>query len=142
MALGSGKPENVVLAAGIGVALILASGFGYRTLADRYNRPSDSIPLAPGTLAKIPMEFNGWFGVDKPLDEAVARATDTNDQLNREYRRRDGRAAVTMFVAYGVRLRDLQPHRPEVCYPGAGWTCVERCRPTPATPPRSRVGRG
>jgi len=25
-------------------------------------------------------------------------------------------------VAYGVRARDLMPHRPEVCYPGAGWT--------------------
>jgi len=127
--LASGKPANVAIAAGIGIAVIVASGFGYRTLADRYNRPSESVPIARGTLAKIPMTFDGWFGVDKPLDEAIIRAIDTNDQVNREYRRRDGRAAVTLFVAYGVRLRDLQPHRPEVCYPGAGWTLVDRLRP-------------
>jgi len=70
-----------------------------------------------------------WTGRDVTLSDAVIRATDTDDHVNREYRRHDGQAAISLFVAYGVQLRDLAPHRPEVCYPGAGWTLVETLRP-------------
>lgn len=105
----------------VGIVLLLASGLGYRTLAARFSRPSDSVPLAPGTLSKLPLKLGNWVGQERPLDDVVIQATDTDDHINREYWRQDGRAAVSLFVAYGVHLRDLEPHRPEVCYTGAGW---------------------
>jgi hypothetical protein len=34
--------------------------------------------------------------------------------------------SVSFYLACGVRARDLMPHRPEVCYPGNGWTLTEQ----------------
>ena len=121
------------LAACVCIVLLLGSGLGYRTLAARYSRPHDSVPLAPGTLAILPLNLGNWVGQERPLEDAVIRATDTDDHINRQYWRQDGRAAVSLFVAYGVRLRDLAPHRPEVCYTGAGWILEESRKATLTT---------
>lgn len=109
-------------AAGAAIALILLSGFGFRLLAARFEAPLSSVPIPRGTLARLPLEIDDWVGKDVPLDERVVKATSTDDHVNRAYARRAGRDAVSFFLAYGIRLRDLAPHRPEVCYPGAGWT--------------------
>ena len=128
--------DNLLNRTNVGAAMIaaaillLGSGFGYRTLAQRYSRASESVPIPDGTLSHLAMNLNGWVGRDVTLSDAVVRATDTDAHINREYRRQDGQAAVSIFVAYGVRLRDLAPHRPEVCYPGAGWTLMETLSPT------------
>ncbi len=102
-------------------AMLVASGVGFRLLASEYVRSSESIHVPVGTLATLPLEINGWFGSEVVMDERVLRATDTDDHVNRIYRRGPGEA-VALFIGYGVNLRDLAPHRPEVCYPGAGWT--------------------
>ena len=108
-----------------GMVLLVASGVGYRTLAARYNRPTSSVPIPPGTLAKLPLELGDWVGRDRPLAEAVVRATAVDDHISRRYRRLDGRGSVSLFVAYGVNLRDLAPHRPEVCYTSVGLVLEE-----------------
>ncbi|UCF34648.1 MAG: EpsI family protein, partial [Phycisphaerales bacterium] len=56
------------------------------------------------------------------LEDALIQATDTDDHVNRKYVQGGGGRQVSLWLAYGIQLRDLQPHRPEVCYPGAGWT--------------------
>ena len=117
----SDKRRSVV-AAGVAAALMIACGIGYRLVAAHLARPLTSTPLPPGTLAKFPLDLPGWAGRDVPMDQAVIRATDTDDLLNRSYTSRAGAESVGFYVAYGVRARDLMPHRPEVCYPGAGWT--------------------
>ncbi|MBN2560140.1 MAG: EpsI family protein [Phycisphaerae bacterium] len=110
------------LAVVLATTLLIGGGIVYRVVASRYARSVDSEPLPPGTLAQLPFEIQDWRGRDVPLEEAVIRATDTDQHLNRIYTRDTHREAVSVFVAYGVRLRDLMPHRPEVCYPGTGWT--------------------
>jgi EpsI family protein len=100
---------------------LLASGMGYRLLAQYLDRPSDSVPLPRGTLARgLPLQIGGWQGKEVPVEESVLQAADCNDYVSRAYVRRD--EPVRLWIAYGVRARDLTPHRPEVCYPGAGWT--------------------
>lgn len=103
------------------VALFIAGGMSYRASATRLNGVGDSVPLPRGTLASIPLEVGEWRGEDVPLDEEIVTRTDTDDHINRVYLRHGGQEGVAVFVAYGVRMRDLMPHRPEVCYPGAGW---------------------
>ncbi len=128
--IGRGRIRRDIQIATVGgIILVVAGGVVYRALAERYSRPTGSLPIPPGSLDAIPLELGDWRGRNVPLDEAVIRATDTDDHVSREYRYRDGRIAVSLFVAYGVRLRDLEPHRPEVCYPGAGWTRVESTTP-------------
>ncbi len=104
------------------VALLGATGVGFRVLDKYLARPTDSLPLPPGTLGRIPLKVGAWVGQDAPMDDALRRATDTDDLVNRLYYRRRGKEVVGLYVAYGVKARDLMPHRPEVCYPGAGWT--------------------
>lgn len=113
------------VAAGVGLCVLLASGAGYHWLAARYARTSQSVPIPAGTLGHLPLGIGDWIGRDVPMDERIIRATDTDDHVNRTYSRPSERQSVSLWVAYGVRFRDLMPHRPEVCYPGNGWTLDE-----------------
>jgi EpsI family protein len=114
-----------VVAAVMGVVLMLSSGVGYRLLAQYLSRPTTEKPLPPGTLSRLPLQIGEWHGKDVPLDQAIVKRTRTDDHVSRQYLRDGGRDTVWLFVAYGVRARDLEPHHPEVCYPSAGWTLVD-----------------
>lgn len=106
----------------VALMLLVGSGTAFRALASYYARSATSVPIPPGTLARFPIHLGDWEGQEVPMDQRVVQATDADQILNRRYHRAGGRESVALFVAYGVRLRDLAPHRPEVCYPGAGWT--------------------
>jgi EpsI family protein len=114
--------RNTLLAAALAVVVLVAGGLAYRILADRLGRVGDHVALPPGTLAHLPLSLGEWTGREVPLDAAIIKATATDDHVNRVYARSPTGQAVGLYVAYGVRARDLMPHRPEVCYPGGGWT--------------------
>lgn len=101
------------------IAILLAGGLAYRALERGLHAHSEVAPPPVGALAKLPFEIGNWRGRDVPLDERVATATDTDDHLSRVYKSR--RRTVGLYVAFGTQFRDLLPHRPEVCYPAAGW---------------------
>lgn len=111
----AGSTPGVIAA----ILLLVGTGGGYRLLQARYADLADAIQVPPGSLSVIPMRFGDWAGVDILMDPNVIQATDTDDHVNRQYVR--GRDTVNLYVAMGVRIRDLLPHRPEVCYIGAGW---------------------
>ncbi|NLX04025.1 MAG: EpsI family protein [Phycisphaerae bacterium] len=116
------KRSSVIVAAAVAFALVVGAGAAYRLAAGRLARPSAGLAIPRGTLERrLPLQIGPWQGAEVPLDPAIVRTTDADDLVNREYVRSDGQA-VALFIAYGVRARDLMPHRPEVCYPGAGWT--------------------
>ncbi len=114
--------RQVRTAAVAAAALLVASGFGFRALDNYLQRPNGSVPLPAGALASLPLRLGMWQGQDAPIDDALRLATDTDDLVSRQYRRQPDGARASLYLAYGVRARDLTPHRPEVCYPGAGWT--------------------
>ena len=107
-------------------SIMLSFGIGYRVLAARLAAPVDTIPLSPEALARLPLQIGDWTGREVPLDEAIVQATDTDAHINRSYSRQNAPESVLLYIAYGVRVRDLMPHRPEVCYTGAGWTLIDR----------------
>jgi len=108
------------------VAIVAGGGFGHRALARHLDRAPDRVPIPEGTLAQLPLQIGEWVGNDKSIDQSIVRAADVDDYVNRQYVRRTDNQRVGLWVAYGVRARDLMPHRPEVCYPGAGWTLQGR----------------
>lgn len=117
----SADQRPILLAAATAVALLLMSGGAYRLLAGYLDRPTDSVPMPRGTLAKaLPLRIGEWQGKEKPVEEAVVKGADCDDYISRTYSR--GAEVVQLWIAYGVRARDLMPHRPEVCYPGNGYT--------------------
>ena len=105
---------------------MLSFGVGYRVLAARLAAPVDTIALSPEALERLPLQIGDWTGEEVPLDEAIVQATDTDAHINRSYSRQNSLESVLLYIAYGVRARDLAPHRPEVCYTGAGWTRIDR----------------
>lgn len=116
----------VIVAMAAASFLMLSFGIGYRVLAGRLSAPFDGASISPEALARFPMQIGDWAGQEAPIDEAVVRATDTDGHISRRYSRRNGAESASLYVAYGVKARDLMPHRPEVCYTGAGWTLVDR----------------
>lgn len=120
--------RNRVIAMVVASLLMIGSGVGYRTAAARMSQPLESAPLPAGRLAQLPLQFGDWKGEEAPLSTEIAERTDSDQQVNRVYINPRSGAVVGVFVAYGLRMRDLVPHRPEVCYPGAGWTLESASR--------------
>ncbi len=116
--------SRVVLATVVASIVMLTTGIGYRVVMAW--PPPPPIPLSPEALARLPYQLGDWLGQESPLDEDVVRATDTDAHVSRTYSRQKPPGSVWLYVAYGVNARDLMPHRPEVCYTGAGWTLVDR----------------
>lgn len=114
----------VIAAATAAVCLLVAGGVGHRLLSRQLDMAVGKTRIPAGTLARLPLKLGDWTGKDVPLKPAVIRRTDTDDLINRVYLR-GGVESVGLFVGAGIRARDLSPHRPEVCYPGAGWTLLE-----------------
>jgi len=118
--------QSVIVAAVVAGFLMLVSSAAYRALAARLAAPVNASPIPPAALERLPLQIGGWTGQEVPLDEAIVRATDTEAHINRRYSRHNASEYISLYVAYGVRARDLMPHRPEVCYTGAGWTLIDR----------------
>ncbi len=119
----SSAPAGIraLLAGTVGGLVLVAGGAGYRVLAAHLDR-APAAPLPAGTLAALPLALGDWCGHDVPLGESVIRAADVDDHVSRVYARPGQTLPINLFIALGSRARDLMPHRPEVCYPGAGWT--------------------
>lgn len=113
--------RRLIAAIALCAGVLLASGAGYRILGAYLDRPTGSEPLPPGGLANLPLRLGEWVGQDVKVDERIIRASDSDAVLSRSYTRRFSQESVGLFVAYGIHGRDLMPHRPEVCYPGAGY---------------------
>ena len=116
----SSKP--MIVASCTAAVLLLFAGVGYRSLARQLNRATGQQPFAAGTLQSFPQNIGNWVGHDVTLEESIIQAADVDDYLNRVYTRKFDNQTVGFWIAFGIRARDLMPHRPEVCYPGAGWT--------------------
>jgi len=118
--------RSVMAAAVVASFLMLVFGLAYRVVAGRLAAPATTTPIDPATVQRFPMQIGEWMGQDVAIDEATVRATDTDAHINRRYSRQGSLESVNLYVACGVKARDLMPHRPEVCYTGNGWTLTER----------------
>lgn len=128
----------VFAAAGLlSAVILLAGGAAHRALRAELDAGERPANITPGTLARLPLRIGGWMGNDVPLDERTIKKTDTDDHVSRRYRR--GVDSVDLFLGYGVRARDLEPHRPEVCYPAAGWNLKKQSAAEVSLPDGSRL---
>jgi hypothetical protein len=106
--------------------LMLVFGVAYRVLVARLAGPVSTEAVSSAELQRLPLQIGEWTGQEVPLDEAIVLATDTDAHINRRYSRHGASESVWLYIASGVRARDLMPHRPEVCYTGQGWTLTEK----------------
>lgn len=120
------KPSLLAVATTLAAVLVFLYGLGYRILAKQLTAPVHTAPMTQATLAQLPLQISNWRGRDLELNEDLIRATDTDAHVSRQYSRHGTLESVWLWIASGVRARDLMPHRPEVCYTGNGWTVRER----------------
>ncbi len=118
--------RSVIVAVIVAGFLMLISSAAYRVLAARLEAPVNTVPISPAALERLPLQIGDWMGREVPLDEAIVRATDTDAHINRSYSRNNASQYILLYIASGVKARDLMPHRPEVCYTGAGWTLIDK----------------
>jgi EpsI family protein len=100
--------------------MLAGVGVGFRAMAAALGRSGAQALVCTEDLARLPKSIGQWRGTDQAIDKTVAAYTDADALLNRVYAR--GPQAVLLYIAGGVRARDMMPHRPTVCYPTHGWT--------------------
>jgi EpsI family protein len=83
-------------------------------------------PPAIPDLARFPAQFGDWKSFyEDPIADDVRQQLQADQLVSRTYSRKQG-AVANLFVAWfqtqsqGAR----QPHSPQVCLPGAGWTPI------------------
>ncbi len=113
----------VIVAAVTAIVMMFIFGLLHRAVSARLASEVVS-PMPADALDKLPMQIGDWTGQDEPLNEAVIEATDTDAYISRSYSKSNRLEDVWLYIAAGRRARDLMPHRPEVCYIGAGWTRI------------------
>lgn len=114
--------RSVIIAAMVASFLMLILGLGYRAVAARLETPVNTDPVTQEMLDRLPLQIGAWAGLETPVDPNIVEQTDTDACLSRRYARNGGSEAISLWVASGVQVRDLMPHRPEVCYVGNGYT--------------------
>ena len=124
------QPKNAhpdrrpIIAAITAAVMMLVSGVAFHTLVARVRGSMTGLPISPDTLERFPIQIGGWTGREVPLDETIAKKTDTDAHINRQYSLHNGRESVGLYIAYGGTW-EMMFHRPEVCYPASGWTLID-----------------
>jgi len=112
------------LAAVIAGFILLVHGIAYQSLAARLQGPLNVSPLDPNALKTLPLEIADWTGHDIPMDKEIVSVLDNEAFINRLYSRDNGTNSVVLFFSCGYSGYERIIHRPEICYPSAGWKVV------------------
>ena len=125
MVLDNLKNRQVVAAAIIACIIVLVFDFIYNSITARLGAPVTATPISQEEADRLPLQIGSWTGQDIPVDENITRFTGTDAHISRRYSRNQGFESVSLYIPCGTNARALAPHRPEVCYPAAGYTCTD-----------------
>lgn len=81
--------------------------------------------LFDADLNAVPTRIGAWDGEDLEITSDVASALDADEVLSRSYMRSDDEL-MQLLVVYRKYGRRGFAHRPEMCYPAAGWELVSK----------------
>jgi Protein of unknown function (DUF3485) len=98
--------------------------------------------VSPFPLKTLPMKLGAWQVPDQredTLEPEVVQVTGCVDYIKRHYVDEQTGVGVDVLVMYGPAS---VAHRPDVCYPGAGYTQIDGPRERTFTVPSSKGGKG
>jgi EpsI family protein len=88
--------------------------------------PGGTAVSARVDLPGVPHQIGAWHGVDQPLDQRVLDVLGLDAYLQRRYSDDRGNL-LWLYVGYYLQQRQGKGiHSPKHCYPGAGWSIVEK----------------
>lgn len=104
----------------------LLVGWGVIGWVQSATRLTGEVSIIP--LERLPMQLGEWQAEDVELDDETVRVLKADSQINRIYRGTGGRQVAVHIAAWRVGNGSIAPHHPEICYPNAGWTLIDRRR--------------
>lgn len=114
--------SRLLLVVWVLILLVLAaSGIGYRAAEKVINPEGGRQVELPVPLGEVPAVIRGWEGEDMAISQAILDVADNDDHLSRLYRHQTTNQWANIYIAYTARPRTMLGHRPQSCYPGAGW---------------------
>jgi len=93
-------------------------------------------------LESIPLNISGWQGRDMEISKDIRKSLGADRLLSREYVNSKTGQGLGLLIVYRKYGRREFAHRPEMCYPAAGWEIVKKTYssvPYAGTPVRARV---
>ncbi len=114
------KNNNLIILV-IATIITLFFGWSYRYAENLLAKDSLKQIVLPVPLSNFPKEIGNWDGKDIELSDAVKKVAGNDDFVNRSYINEKEGKWVGFYVAYAGQPRNMLGHRPQVCYPGAGW---------------------
>jgi len=88
--------------------------------------PGGSPVSAGAALQEVPHRVGRWNGVDQPLERRVLDVLGLDAYLQRQYIDDRGNM-LWLYIGYYLQQRQGKGiHSPKHCYPGAGWSIVEK----------------
>jgi hypothetical protein len=107
----------------LAMALLVASGVIRYQMESAVAANIDATRFSPFKLAEIPLELGPWSGKDEKLDPFIARMTGSTDYIMRRYTNSQTGAILELLMLYGPAA-DMGYHKPDACYPGAGYKLI------------------
>jgi hypothetical protein len=101
--------------------LLVASGVIRLAQVRRVDAALASGRQSPFPLETIPHVLGSWKGEGTEMDDTIVRATGSTDRITRRYVDQRTGVGLDVIVLYGP-TSDMFIHRPELCYPKAGYT--------------------
>lgn len=119
--------RRISMYSGVAVAavLLVAAGLGYRVAANALDAALRQPILPERPLSELPLRFERWHGGDMRVSSAIQDASQVDDFLTRRYIHEGSGREASLFIGYSARPRTMVGHRPDVCYPAAGWLLDE-----------------
>ncbi|MDR3638952.1 MAG: EpsI family protein [Isosphaeraceae bacterium] len=105
-------------------ALLAASGVIRWKQTQRFQALSEAWKDSPFPLDELPLTIGPWRGEAAKLEDQIARATGATDHILRRYVNQATGVKVDLIVLYGPAT-SVFIHRPETCYPAAGFELAE-----------------
>lgn len=110
----------------LAIVLLVSAGITYRILASNLERVVNRTIKLPVPMSAFPLQIGNWSGKDLPIPNTTKEYMEKNfadDYFSRQYDNSDTGARVNVYVVYcSSRPGGIVGHRPQVCYPGNGWT--------------------
>ncbi|HTQ41045.1 MAG TPA: EpsI family protein [Pirellulales bacterium] len=107
----------------IALTLILGSELAIRVT--RHSLLEQSAAPPETALSTMPLRIDEWRGSDIELDRRLFRRTGAYQMINRTYKNPVG-DRIDMNLGVWLNYDVAIPHKPEICYPAAGWDIVSR----------------
>ena len=102
------------------ILTLITAGFslwiGQRSPNVSFSTKLDTLPISIGT----------WYGQNMEMGDEIKKALNADSILSRQYTDEETGQPLGVLIVYRKYGRRDFAHRPELCYPAAGWEIVQK----------------